>query len=346
MSGEMQKLKSKIERSFNNVVYSGREYKVKAIPTGSLDLDYALGTGGWTVGHFTGIFGPRDIGKSSILGLSAMKNALDMALNVVFILLEGQVDEGWWSKLGVDPKHENLAIFEPDNGDEAFELLYESIHSGADLIVFDSVGALLGESEMEEDGKRKVGGQSGLITHWVKKCEPGIRKNGVCVLMLNQVRDAMNSQYAGMKEQPGGNALEHYESVIVQLKRGKEKFFHPEHKGVIAGEQIQAVIVRSKKREGRNQVALIDFYSTEIDGLPFGIDKTTDAINTGKRLGIIEQSGAYYTLPDGSRHQGAKKVGEYLDSHPESYKKLREAVLAAIVRKGGKLELEVIDGEA
>lgn len=331
-----------VEKNYDNVVYQNKNYRVNVIPTGSLDLDYALGTGGWSMGTYNGIFGPRDIGKSSMLGFEAIKNAQTLGLNCVFIDVEGEFEEEWAAKRGVDVSPEGLLVVQPDDGEDAFDLLYDCVHSGADLVIFDSLGAILSRKELEDDGKAKVAGQSGLITYGMKKCKMAIQKNNVCVLMLNQIRDNLNSPYAGSVIQPGGKTVEFLESVIVQLKKGKQEYYHPDDKKVVMGRQVTATVTRSKRRQGHGQVAIIDYYGMEVEGYPFGIDRVSDAISTGKRVGVIQQAGAFYTLPDQSRHQGSKAVAEYLEQNPTVYDTIRLGVLDAIVTQGGKLELEEV----
>lgn len=335
------RLRVQIDKKYPGVLVNEDQIvKVNVIPTGSLALDYALGTGGWPRGTYVGIYGQRNIGKS-VLALNACANALSMGLKVAYISVEGwhKADWEWARQLGVDTSSVDWIVAEPKYGEEAFELLGEFVEGGADLVVVDSLGALISKSESGMEGTKRVGGQSGLITDGVKRWNIRIKQNNVCVLMLNQVRAVMSSSFA-LDQQPGGNALEHLERLIVELKN-KERFMHPVDKNTIIGRSVVAIVQRTKFNEGDGHRATYNFYSARVDDKPFGIDKVADVVNTGKRVGAIKGSN-WLTLPDGSRHNGAEKVGEYVFSNPHVYEQIREMVLEQMVAKGGKLELRVV----
>ncbi len=311
---------------------------LKVIPTGILALDYALGTGGWPIGYCHGIYGPRDIGKSSILGLSAIREAQKLGKIPVVILVEPTGGENWTSwivKNGVDP--DGLLCLYPENGEEAFAMAHRVARSGnADLLIFDSIGALLSESEFAEDGKMKMGGQAGLITWGMKALGPLVYKYDVCALMLNHVRADMHSRVPGMVQQPGGFAIENIEQIIVRLRSGKDKFTIKDGgDDVTVGRQIIGVIERNKANEGDHQKAIFNYFSAETDKYPFGVDVVTDVINTGKRTGVITQAGSYFTLPNGKQIQGAIAVGEYLDENVGVYQIIREEILKVMLTKTG-----------
>lgn len=317
----------------------GSEQKnMGVIPTGSLSLDYRLGIGGWPRGYLSGAYGPRDIGKSAVIGLNAIREAQALGLNCAIVAVEPNFDPEWAQKHGVDT--ESLIIARPDTGEAAFEMLHKLTASGVvDLVVFDSIGALLAESEIDEGGKMKLGGQSGLITWGVKRVAPIAYKNEVCVIILNQVRDNMKARIPGLLGQPGGHALEHAESIIVQLKRGKDRYtLKIDGDDVVIGGQIIAHIQRNKMAEGANQKAIIDFYHKETEEYPFGIDRVADVVSIGKMTGVIARRGAYYDLPDGTTIQGMNDLREYINVNPDVYDKIRELVLK-VMRTGASKDL-------
>lgn len=322
----------------------GLQKALRTIPTGSMALDYELGIGGWPLGKLVGVFGPRDIGKSSMIGLNAAKNAQAMELNVAWIALE-PFSEEWARKNGVDP--DNMLIAYPTTGEEAFAIALKCIQSGAvDLLVFDSIGAVLSASEMDEDGKPRQGGQAGLITWFCKGASPAAYRNDCCVILLNQIRDNMKSRIPGVVQQPGGHALEHMESVIVQLKRGKTSYTIKENgTDVIIGAEVVAHILRNKESQGTNKKAVFDYFHTETEEYPFGIDQFTDIINTAKRTGVIKQAGAYYDLPNGKRLQGQKAVAEYLEQNPAELIEVREKVLEAMIARNSRTVLAAVEEE-
>lgn len=343
---EVDSLIASMQRSFGlkSAQKGGLQKQLKAIPTGSLALDYELGTGGWPIGYLSGIFGPRDIGKSSLIGFNAVKNAQSMGLNCAWIAVEAVGDENWetWAvKNGVNV--DDLLITWPTTGEEAFEMLHMMLRSDAvDLIIFDSIGALLSEVELREDGKPRQGGQAGLISWGVKAAAPLAFRNNVAVLLFNQVRHDMRPGIRGLVyKQPGGEALEHSESIIVQLKRGATRYtVKMEGTEVTVGNEMVAVIQRNKMSEGTGKKAVFDYFHMETDQYPFGIDVENDIINTAMRAGIIKRAGSYYTLPNGERFQGRKPVGEYLAEHPEVMTEVREGVLTAMLDRRARKVVE------
>lgn len=346
---DLQLLEADIRKSFGRdaAALGGLQKALKTIPTGSLALDYELGVGGWPLGKLVGVFGPRDIGKSSMIGLNAVKNAQAMDLNVAWVALE-PFDEAWAIKNGVQVDEEgkpDMLLTYPETGEEAFAISLKCIRSGViDLLVFDSIGAVLSEGEMDEDGKPRQGGQAGLITWFVKAAAPSAYRNNTCCILLNQIRDNMASRIPGIVQQPGGNALEHMESVIVQLKRGKGKYTVKQSgTDVTIGQEIVCHILRNKEAEGTGKKAVFDYFYAETDEYPFGIDQFSDMLNTAKRTGVIKLGGSYYTLPNGSKHQGMPAVKAYLEDNPAELEAIREGVLRAMLDRNAKPDLEVVE---
>jgi recombination protein RecA len=321
---------------------ASKAYNLDVIPTGSLALDYALGTGGWPRGHLIGVYGPRDIGKSSIIGFNAIRSAQERGLNPVIIAVESNAydDPSWFEKNGVDP--EKVVILYPETGEDAFAMMHKASNTGyTDLIVFDSVGALLSASEIDEKGKMKAGGQAGLVTWGVKRCVHAIHKNRITCLMLNQVRDVMSARTPGLLQQPGGNALEHSETMICQLKRTANRFITKiDGEDVEYGAEIAVIIKRNKLAEGSGKKALFNFYNMALPGIDIGIDKIADALNTGKRLGVVKTRGAWVDLPDSSTHNGAGKAADHLRAHPEALTTIRNGVIEAMLNGGAELVLD------
>lgn len=322
----------------------GLRRPTQVIPTGILGLDYALGTGGWARGHQHIVYGPNDIGKSSALGLGAIREAQKLGLVPAIIAMEPYGDERWreWAaKHGVDP--DNLVISYPDNGEQAFSHLTMMVNEGADFILFDSIGAVISEKEQEEDGITRVGGQSGLITRGVKAVANKVYKNDVAVLYLNQIRDNMNGPGYDM---PGGNALKHATTTRVRIGPTKNRYtMKLDGDDVVIGREVRAVIERNKLAEGSNMRATFNFYQMEVEGYPFGIDTFTDIVNTGVRAGVIGKRGAYFDVPGKSKAiQGFESVKDYLASKPETVELIRKGVLEAMDSAGVRPELKAVDG--
>ena len=317
---------------------------LKSIPTGILALDFALGTGGWARGYLHGVYGPRDVGKSTIVGLSAIREGQQMGLTAAIVAVEPGFDPIWAEKHGVNTSE--LLIARPETGEEAFAMAHEIVSSKVvDIVIFDSIGALLSESEIDEDGKMKMGGQAGLITWGVKRLAPIAYKNETTVILLNQIRDVMSPNAHGGKQQPGGNALEHTEATITRLRPGSYKNRYTMKiagDDVLIGRELIAIVERNKLSEGTNRKAVFDFYQMEVDGYPFGIDHTSDIINTAMRTGVISQRGSMYDLPDGKTLKGRVAVGDYFASNPSSVGTVRDGVLKAMVEQNTKTTLEVV----
>lgn len=298
------------------------------IPTGILALDYETGIGGIPRGHATGIFGHRDIGKS-VLANRIVANAQNQKLDAVWLAVETSFDPTWAVKHGVDV--DNLLVAFPKTGEEAFQMMYRCIEAEVGLVIFDSVGALLGESEIGTDAKARTGGQAGLITWGMKMCVPAAYHTNTAMVMLNQQRDDMNARYAGAVKQPGGRAIEHMEAMIVHLKVGGTPFKTKINgTDVEIGRPIIAHILRNKLSEGSGRKALYDMYYAETEDYPFGVDTVADVINTGMRSGVIKRAGAYYTLPDGVKVQGVKGVAAHIAEKPMVYDLVRAGIMDAM----------------
>lgn len=316
--------------------------------TGILALDYALGTGGWPDGTIIECFGPPDIGKSSIIGFNAVKEAQANGKMCGWVALEPGFDPAWAEKNGIDL--DRLLIVWPNDGKEAFDMLFDMVQEPEiKTIVFDSIGAILRPSEAEVDGKPSQGGQSALITWGIKRIAPPTWKNDKTVILLNQIRDDMNARIPGLVESPGGHALKHAAEIRVQLKPGKERYTLKVHgEDVIIGRQIVALIKRSKKDEGSGKRAIFDHYSMETEDAPFGIDRAADVVNTGKRTGVITSGGAWLyheAFPDG-KLQGKKAVAEYIEANPNIYSVLRDDILTVMSKKNAKTPLKAVNKNA
>lgn len=298
--------------------------------TGILALDYALGTGGWPSGTLIEVFGPPDIGKSSVIGFNGIIEAQRAGKMCGLVAMEPGFSPKWAEKNGVDL--DQIVIVWPNDGKEAFDALYGMVmDDDIEFIVFDSIGALLREAEAGDDGKPAQGGQSGLITWGVKRIQMPIWKRKKTVLLLNQVRDDMGSRIPGMVESPGGHALKHTAEIRVQLKPGKDRYMVKVHgDDVMIGRSIVAIIKRTKKDEGTGKRAVFDFYSMETDDAPFGVDKGADTLNTAVRCGTIKTAGGgwYYhpTFPEG-KIRGETGVKEYFKDHPAAVDLVRSEVL-------------------
>lgn len=318
---------------------------VEVVSTGILSLDYALGVGGWPLGLASGIFGPPEIGKSTILGFNAIREAQKDGGLAAIVAMEGRFDKSWAIRHGIDP--ERLIVTRPKHGREAWDQLQELVESEVFRVIeVDSIGAMLYESETELKGGPKQGGQSGLITWGIKRLNPVLQHIPTAVLLLNQVR--VNMKAMGnfvVYEQPGGQGLRHGEIVTVQLRpHADAPFTLGQGDDIITiGRTIVAQVMKNQLAEGTGNRAVFDFYQRETEGNPFGVDRLRDIFLTGKRLGVIEQAGGWYTLPSGTRGQGEKAILESLAAKPQEAAAVRAEVLKVMQSKARKPKLEAVE---
>lgn len=327
----------KYERKYGHEASAGGRFKrvIDTTSTGILSLDYALGTGGWQEGTINEVFGPPDIGKSSIIGFNAIIEQQKKDRICAIVALEPGFDPAWAEKNGVDL--DKVIIGWPDNGEEAFNMAYDFVlDENIGFVLFDSIGAVLRPTEAGDKGKPSQGGQSALITWGVKRLQMPAWKRKKTVILLNQVRDDMNSRIPGLVDSPGGHALKHTCEVRVQLRPGSDQYKVRVGSGddahdVTVGRQIVAIVKRTKRAEGTGARAVFDFYSMETPDLPFGVDKEWDVINTAKRAGVFTGTGWLYhhSFPDGKLH-GKDAVAKFLRENPLLWEGIRNEVLAQV----------------
>jgi recombination protein RecA len=278
------------------------------VPTGCLSLDLHLGTGGWPTRRMVGIFGPRDVGKS-VLALTGIANAQKMGMVCGWVAVEPDFSESWAEMHGVDTK--NLVLYHPETGEDAIKSALYMLDNGVRFLVFDSIGALAHASELDsKDGKPRQGGQSNLISFAVKAMTPRMYAKNACVILLNQVRAVMSATVPGVYSQPGGNALEHHEQIILQIRKGAsagDRFYDPMTQEIVekgkdgsiqVSHEVRIITQRNKVAVGGRRETRYDFYNTPVEGLPFGIDKEGDLLSVALRLDIVENNRGWFTYED------------------------------------------------
>lgn len=310
------------------------------VSTGSYALDFATGLGGIPRGTLIEIFGKDSAGKTSLAYymIAEEQKTLPDKKGVAFINLENRFNAEWAETLGVDL--DRLLVVNPPDGADAADLLYEMVNSGhVTLIIFDSIGAMLGKEEM--DGKDRVGGQAKLITGMIKRVIGRSWAQQCTVVFLNQARAKMDSPFQDF-ESPGGYAVKHGASIRIKMKRGQG------YQAVVDGEKkeigyrVSAVVLKNKAGASPRRVAQWDFYTDDI-GHGLGIDHTEEIMSLAMRPGIdvIERAGAYYrheSFPDG-QIQGREGVIEFLRTTPEAMQTIREELME-VVRGGSQVSSE------
>lgn len=295
---------------------------VELIPSGSLSLDIALG-GGYPKGRIIEIYGPESSGKTT-LTLHAIAEIQKSGGTAAFIDAEHALDPSYAKKLGVDT--ENLLVSQPDNGEQALEIVETLVRSNAvDLIVVDSVAALTPQAEIEGDmGDSHMGLQARLMSQALRKLTGVINKSKATVIFINQIRMKIGVMFGNPETTTGGNALKFYASVRADIRRiGQIK----EGENII-GNRTKVKIVKNKIAPPF-RVAEFDIMYNE------GISRTGDVLDLAVLHGVVGKSGAWFDYNDAKIGQGREQTKKYLKENPEVLaeieQKVREKVAEAEV---------------
>jgi RecA/RadA recombinase len=245
--------------------------------TGSPTVDYMLGTGGVPDNAFTEVFGPPQIGKTTIFGAGVLRSVQEAGGLTATVATEPDFDEDWMAVHGVDPDY-NI-VYRPDTGEEAFAIIRGLVYNrDVDYVLFDSLGGVSSAKEQDSD-KPQAFGNAALNSWGVRNIAVRAWKNRVGVMFINQIRDDTNARIAGAVKAPGGHVIEHFMKVRLQLKPGKQRYMikvPSTEKGtedLMIGREIRAVIQKNKAAQQLGKQAVFDFYHIETDGeFPFGFD--------------------------------------------------------------------------
>ncbi|WP_438432518.1 recombinase RecA [Gorillibacterium sp. sgz500922] len=279
--------------------------QVETIPSGSLALDIALGTGGFPRGRIIEIYGPESSGKTTI-ALHAIAEVQKTGGQAAFIDAEHALDPLYARKLGINI--DELLLSQPDTGEQALEIAEALVRSGAvDIIVIDSVAALVPKAEIEgEMGDSHVGLQARLMSQALRKLSGAINKSKVIAIFINQLREKVGVMFGNPEVTPGGRALKFYSSVrldvrrIESLKQGND----------VIGNRTRIKVVKNKVAPPFKQAEVDMMYGE-------GISRVGTLVDMGTEMDIVDKSGAWYSYEGERLGQGRENAKQFLKENPK-----------------------------
>jgi len=285
------------------------------ISTGALSLDLALGGGGIPRGRIVEVFGPESSGKTT-LALHVVASAQRAGGVAAFVDAEHALDPSWMKRCGVNT--ETLLVSQPDCGEQALEITDMLVRSNAvDIIVVDSVAALIPKAELEgEMGQAAVGQQARLMSQAMRKLTGGIAKSRTIVIFINQIREKIGVMFGNPETTPGGRALKFYSSVridvrrITSIKEGER----------VIGSQVKARVVKNKVAP--------PFRDAQFDIMfDSGISRTGDLIDLATKFNLVEKQGAWLRYGNVQLGQGRENAKTFLQDNEDLFEELRRKIL-------------------
>ena len=291
---------------------------VQVIPTGSLALDVALGIGGLPRGRVIEIYGPESSGKTTV-ALHAVASAQKAGGNAAFIDAEHALDPVYARALGVDT--DNLLVSQPDTGEQALEIADMLIRSGGiDIIVIDSVAALVPKAEIEgEMGDSHVGLQARLMSQALRKITGALSATGTTAIFINQLREKIGVFFGNPETTTGGKALKFYASVRIDVRRIETL----KEAGAPVGNRTRAKIVKNKMAPPFKQAEFDIVYGK-------GISREGSIIDMGGETGISRKSASWFTYGDDQLGQGKENVRQFLSDNPELADEIEQKILVSL----------------
>jgi len=293
---------------------------VDVIPTGTLSLDLALGVGGLPRGRVSEIYGPEASGKTTICQ-HIVAEAQKQGGTAAFIDMEHALDPSYAAKTGVDI--DNLLISQPDTGEQALEIAESLIRSGAvDIIVIDSVAALVPRAEIEGDvGDSRMGLRAGLMSQALRQLSGAIKQTNTCLVFTNQLREKIGVVFGNPETTPGGRALKFYSSIRMDVRRIQS---------IKSGTDI--VGSRTRVRVVKNKVAP-PFRTAEFDIMhDEGISRSGDILDLAVEVGVVEKRGSFYYYGNDLRiAQGRENAKDYLKENLDFAQEVEDAVRALVM---------------
>jgi recombination protein RecA len=287
---------------------------IACISTGSISIDYALGIGGMPRGRVVEVYGPESSGKTT-LALQVIAQAQLGGGMAAFVDAEHALDAKYAQNLGVNL--ENLLVSQPDNGEQALEIVELLIRSnGVDVVVVDSVAALVPKAEIEgEMGDAQMGLQARLMSQALRKLTGAVSKSKTCLIFINQLREKIGVMFGNPETTTGGRALKFYSSVRVDIRRIAS---------IKDGDQV--VGGRTRVKVVKNKVAP-PFRQAEFDIMyGVGISREGDLLDMAVEQRIVEKSGAWFSYSGERLGQGRENVKQFLKNNPETMQAIEDRV--------------------
>ena len=309
---------SKIEKQYGegSVMILGDDVKldIDAIPTGSLALDIALGIGGIPKGRIIEIYGPESSGKTT-LALHMLAEAQKMDGTGAFIDAEHALDPGYAKNLGVDV--ENLIISQPDTGEQALEITEALVRSNAvDLIIIDSVAALVPKAEIDGDmGAAQIGLQARLMSQALRKLTGAINKSKCTVVFINQLREKVGIMFGNPETTTGGRALKFYSSVRLDIRKSE----NIKKGNEIIGNRVRVKVVKNKIAPPFRQAEFDIMYGK-------GISSVGNILDVAAEADIVKKAGAWYSYGEERLGQGRENAKDFLEENPDILKEIDHKV--------------------
>ncbi|HEY7441780.1 MAG TPA: recombinase RecA [Vicinamibacterales bacterium] len=292
----------------------GAVQPMEYIPTGAISIDFALGIGGMPRGRVVEIFGPESSGKTT-LALQVIAQAQKLGGMAAFVDAEHALDAAYAQKLGVDI--DNLLVSQPDNGEQALEIVELLIRSnGVDVVVVDSVAALVPRAEIEgEMGEAQMGLQARLMSQALRKLTGAVSKSKTCLIFINQLREKIGVMFGNPETTTGGRALKFYASVRIDIRRVASI----KDGDLVVGGRTRVKVVKNKVappfREAEFDIMYGEGISREGDLLDLAVDKR-----------IVEKSGAWFAFGGDRLGQGRENAKAFLRDNPDIFRIIEDKV--------------------
>ena len=285
---------------------------IPSISTGAISLDYALGVGGVPRGRVIEVFGPESSGKTT-LALQVIAQAQKAGGMAAFVDAEHALDASYAQKLGVNL--EDLLVSQPDNGEQALEIVEVLVRSGSvDVVVVDSVAALVPRAEIEgEMGEAQVGLQARLMSQALRKLTGVVAKSKTCLIFINQLREKIGVMFGNPETTTGGRALKFYSSVRLDIRRiGAIK-----DGDVVTGGRTRVKVVKNKVAPPFREAEFDVMYGE-------GISREGDLIDLGVERKIVDKSGTWFSYQGERLGQGRENAKQFLKDNPATYQAIDE----------------------